>query len=115
MGEVKPWQIVVLVAAVVAVSASIYFSMGDGEVRVDNHIRMVDTSTGELFNIRVGRGGATIPGKNPRTGLVTLMPVDERDGQWFIRERYLGALQAIEGDKSAVVDVKTGQVRISGK
>jgi hypothetical protein len=116
MGDVKPWQIVVLVSAVVMLAASVYFSMGDGDVRVDSHIRMMDAATGELFSIRVGKGGATIPGKNPKTGEKTLMPVEEREpGQWFIRERYLGALTEIQGDKSAVVDPKTGRVRVSGK
>jgi hypothetical protein len=111
MGDIKPWQIVVLVAAVVVVGASVYFSLGDGDVRVDSHVQMVDTSSGELIRVRVGKGGATIPGKNPQTGQMTLMPVEERDGQWFIRERYLSALQFIEGDKAAVIDAGTGQVR----
>lgn len=115
MGDVKPWQIVVLVAAVVALGASAYFSLGRGE-RLDlaSSLRMVDVNTGELFTLKIGKGpnSATIPGKNPKTGAVTLLPVEERDGRYYLIERYMPAIGQIEGKHEAVADKKTGEVRV---
>jgi hypothetical protein len=50
MGNVKPWQIVVLVVAVVAVGASAYLSFsGKESVQFANEITMVDVNTSEPF------------------------------------------------------------------
>lgn len=113
MGDVKPWQIVVLVAAVVIVGSSLYLSFGRGpKLELADSVRMVDVNTGELFNLRIGKGGATIPGTNPKTRTLTLLPVVEREGKWYLAERYLPAMQNLEGKHEAVVDAKSGEVRV---
>jgi hypothetical protein len=83
MGDVKPWQIVVIVAAiVVAVTSFLVF----------------------------GRGGTMIPGQNPKSSEWTLMPVEDRDGKLFVSERYLNALKSIPGEHAAI-DASTGEVK----
>jgi len=113
MGDTKPWQIVVLVAAVVAVGSSLYFSLARGEkLDLATSIQMVDVNSGELYRLKIGKGGASIPGTNPSTKSVTLLPVEERDGKWYLRERYLSSLKNLEGKHEAVADAKTGEIRV---
>jgi hypothetical protein len=110
MGDVKPWQIVVIVAAIV-VAATSFLVFGRGEkLDLDNSLRMVDVRTGEVFSLKAGRGGTMIPGQNPKSSEWTLMPVEDRDGKLFVSERYLNALKSIPGEHAAI-DASTGEVK----
>jgi hypothetical protein len=116
MGQVKPWQVVVLVAALVALGVSVYFTMFSGpRLELADSVRMADVNSGELFRLKIGPGGAMIPGTNPKTKAVSLLPIEERDGKWFISERYLSALKGLEGEHKAVLDAKTGEIRVQAK
>lgn len=119
MGQIKPWQIVVMVLAVVAVVASAYFTFtGDDQVKFADEILMVDVNTGDLFAFPVGRRQVVIaPETNPQTGTKTLLSVykDER-GRWIVDGRELGAhLPNIPGDHKAIVDRKSGEVRVNSE
>ncbi len=119
MGNVKPWQIVVMVIAVVAVAASAYFTFAKGEkVKFANEITMVDVNTGDLFAFPVGRRQAVVPPeKNPETGKRTLLSVDkDASGKWIIPGREIAAfLPTIEGEHKAITDAKSGEVRVNNE
>lgn len=117
MGQIKPWQIVVMVLAIVAVGASAYFTFsGTSEVKFADEILMVDVNTGDLFAFPVGRRKVVIaPETNPETGTRSLLSVykDER-GRWLVDGRELGAhLSNIPGDHNAIVDRRSGEVRVN--
>jgi hypothetical protein len=119
MGNVKPWQIVVMVIAVVAVAASAYFSFsGKSDVKFASEITMVDVNTGDLFAFPVSRRQVVIPPEaNPDTGKKTLLRVNKNAaGKWVLDGREVSAiLPTIEGDHKAVIDRKTGEVRVTNE
>ncbi len=117
MGNVKPWQIVLLVVAVVAVATSAYFSMsGEPNIQAKTSVLMFDVNTGDSQEMGFGKGGAAYPGINPKTKTLSMLPIQQReDGKWYLIERYASALKNIEGSKAAVIDQKTGEVRHSNK
>jgi hypothetical protein len=109
VGKFKPWQIVVVVAAVVAVGISVLrLAVRESSPHLADSVRMVDVNTGDLFDMQVGR--TMIPAKNPRTGTYSLLPVERRDGEMVLSERYRVALKGIEGSHGAV-EASTGKVR----
>jgi hypothetical protein len=118
MGDVKPWQIVVLVVATVALGASLFFTFGRSGPRVQlaSTMIMADVTTGELFEFSIsGRRGMTVPGLNPDSGRFLLLPVERNDsGGWVINERARGLLSDLEAEPAAV-DRKTGEVQVSGR
>lgn len=117
MGEVKRWQVAVLVVAGLILAGSIYFSIGRGEgsVRLASTIIMVDVTTGDLFEYSIsGRRAVMVPERHPDTGKIVLIPVDrDENGRWVIGPRERNALGAIEGEPTAV-DRQTGEVSVSG-
>ncbi|MBL9030600.1 MAG: hypothetical protein JNM80_02700 [Phycisphaerae bacterium] len=115
---VKPWQIVVLVAALVVGGASAYYMFGSREqVNFAGEVLLVDVTTGDLFSYPVGgKRGIMIPAKNPETGKVALLSVDKSpEGKWIVGPRDLPALKQIEGEPKALVDRRTGEVRVSSE
>ena len=119
MQGVKPWQIVILVLGVVGAAFSIFYSTrGDGQVELASSVTLVDINTGELFEVPLDSGRAVMPPvKNPKTGLDSLFPVDsDGAGGWKLNERYLGSLDKMTTVKpDAMVDRKTGQMKVSGE
>jgi hypothetical protein len=113
VSKAKPWQIVVVVAAVVAAGITIYrlVSSGDGP-RLASSMQMVDVNTGDLFTVEIGSPGAQIPGRNPKTQEYTLLPVEKNPEtqQLTVNARNLTTLPNIPGAHAAV-DPKSGQVR----
>lgn len=112
MGEAKPWQIVLIVVAFVGLAVSLYFTVlrSDG-ARVDDSITMADVNTGEVFHLPIGKGGANIPGKNPKTGEATLLPVKkDENGRWVLLPKFAGDIKAMPGNHAAV-NASTGEVR----
>jgi hypothetical protein len=102
MGQVKPWQAVLFAVAFVAIGLCVYWSLGRSDVKLADSLRMVDVNTGEEFYLPIGKGGATIPGRNPRTNEMTLMPVIAKDRVLRIPDRYFPALREIPGSHAAV-------------
>lgn len=118
MGEVKPWQIVVIVAAVAAVAVSAYFAFGRGvPVTMANQMTVVDITSGDLYTVELGpKKGMVIPGMNPKTGRATLFPVTKTEaGEWKVSSRDLGALRVAEGEPKALVDAKSGIVKVTSE
>ncbi len=99
MGSVRPWQIVLFAAALIALGFGLYMSLGgSGKVDRADNVYLVDTVTGDFFVFKVsGRGGVTVPAIHPDTGERTLYrtyPTD--DDQWELDARDLGQLEMIE-------------------
>jgi hypothetical protein len=110
MGKAKPWQIALFIAAIAAMGLSFYYSFGGSGVKMVSSLRMADVNTGEIFYLPIGKGGAMIPGRNPKTQDMTLLPVADKDGTWQIEARYYAAIKTIPGTHAAV-DATTHEVK----
>jgi hypothetical protein len=113
LSKAKPWQIVLVVAAVVAVGITVYrlISPGGGP-RLASSMQMVDVNTGELFTLQIGSPGAQVPGRNPKTQAYTLLPVETnpQTQKLEVNGHNRQALANIPGEHPAV-DGTTGEVR----
>lgn len=118
--KAKPWQIVVValggVAALGAVGYYMFFA-GDGAVKLASDVTLVDVNTGELFTFDVGGGKAlVIPEDNPKTGKRNLLAAEKTaEGKWALTRRAMGQLGSVEQDATAVVDKKTGELKVASE
>jgi hypothetical protein len=113
MSGVKPWHIGLLVVSLVALGLSLYFSLsGDGVEMADSMV-LVDLETGELVVAPLPKGKAVSPpALNPQTKRRTLFPAIEKDGKWYVRERYLPYVKEfVPNPENVLVDSKTGEVK----
>lgn len=112
MGTAKPWHIVVIVAAVVAMAASLYLTFGgDDGPEMTNRLVLVDVATGELFTVTLpGSKAILVPANHPDTGKPTLVPVDRREGRWVISRRHLEAVRGLP--EKGALNEETGEVRV---
>jgi hypothetical protein len=114
MGNAKPWQIVLMVVAVVAVAVSMYLTTSgtDEKPAMVEDVTMVDVTTGELFVFNVSGGRSiSVPGVHPTSKKRSLLPVmKDESGQWIVSARDLSALSATEGEPTAITDRRTGRV-----
>jgi hypothetical protein len=118
MGQVKPWQIVLIVAALAAAGTSAYLTLSGGSpVPLDEQVLLVDVTNGDLFAFSTAGHRAVVPpAKNPETGKVALFQVYKNEaGDWMVSGRQLGALALVEGEPKALLDRKTGKVRVSSE
>ncbi len=112
MGSAKPWQIILFVLALLALSGGLFLSCRGG-VNLADSVLMVDVKTGDRFRFDTsGRKATGIPGKHPDTGERTLIPIVKRDGAWYLADHYRSALDQIEGENAAV-DMLSYEIRIS--
>jgi hypothetical protein len=86
-------------------------------VKLATEVTMVDHTPGDLFAFSIsGHKAVTTPGKNPDTGKLTLMFVDkDQSGHWIVGQRDLVALPRIEGEPKALIDRKTGEVKVTSE
>ena len=115
MGNIKPWQIVVMVLAVLALVGSLVYSCsGDNDTTVTQAdvVRMVDIETGQLIQASYpAKAPVMFPATNPETGKVALYPVREIEGKWRLDMRYMSRIRSHQGLKDGlIVDGKTGEV-----
>ncbi len=118
-GGFKWWHGVVFAAAVAALAWGAYSTFGGANdaPRLATDLLFVDVTTGDLFTFDVSGGRAVgVPGTNPDTGNATLLGVEKRDdGRWYIRSRHLPALAGFKDGAGAVLDHKTGEVRLKSE
>jgi hypothetical protein len=91
MGEVKPWQIAVIVVGLIVMVGGVAYSCRSSE-RVDfaTSIIMVDVTTGELIASPLPANKTVqFPAVNPGTKFATFYPAEQKDGQWFVSSMYL--------------------------
>ena len=118
MSQVKPWQIVLIIVAVAAAGTSAYLTLSGGsEIQTDDHVLLVDITSGELFSFPTGGHKAIVtPAKNPGTGKVALFRVFKNNaGDWTVSSRDLSALPMVEGEPKALLDRKSGHVNITNE
>lgn len=118
MEQVRPWQMIVVIAGALALSASIVYQCqfaGD-RVEIADTVTLVDVKSGELIRTNKPSGRAmTFPVKNPATGTAMLFPVTQKDGKWFVEDLFMDqALKAVGKEDSALLDLKSGEVRTAG-
>jgi hypothetical protein len=113
-GSAKPWQIVVIAAAVVAVGVMLFYTLRSGDsIPHASDVLMVDVTTGDLYRVSLSsRKVLGTPERNPDSGKLTLFKVNKsEDGRWTVLRRDLGALSLVEGDPKAL-DRQSGEVKI---
>ncbi len=113
MGDVKPWQIVVIVGAFLGAGVLLWLTLNRGpDIRIADAMLMVDVRTGELFEVSRKPRPPTIPAPNPGTKELTLLPVEKgEDGTWRVMGRYLDNVEALKPSTEVLVDRDTGEVR----
>ena len=117
MGTVKPWQIVVMVLAVVAVVGSAFYSCKSTDttkvVQADS-VTLVDIKTGALFEAKFPeRRPVSWPAKNPDSGEATLYPAYQKDNAWFVTGRVLADVRRDTNlNKQILADEKSGQLKL---
>jgi len=113
MERIKPWQIVLMVVAVLVLGFSVWKQMSKPSVDLPNSVVVVDVSTGDLYRMKLGkRNGAYFPERNPETGKLNLMPIEKNEqDEWYIVRHVMPALADIDG-KNNVVDASSGKVTV---
>ena len=119
MGELRPWQIAVMVLAVVVLSGSILWQCNDQSKVIDlaNHVTVADVVTGDLFDAPLPSGKAVVyPAKNPETGQVSVFPVASEAGQWQVPSRFRPQVREFVGKRSdtAIEDLDLCIVKTKG-
>ena len=81
MDNVKPWQIVLMVLAVLAIGFTTWRLIGgSGHVPKTSGYMTVDIYSGQLYDVRKGKAkGVPLPAKNPDTGKRSLYPAYQID------------------------------------
>jgi len=81
MDNIKPWQIILFVAAIGALGFSVWQFAFSSDVPKTEGYLTVDIMTGQLYEVRKGKArGVPLPAKHPETGDRTLYPVNLIDG-----------------------------------
>ena len=116
MQQLKPWQIVLFVLAIAALSFGIFKSCSGQNLDLANSIVMVDVETGELFSFDIGgKRGVGVPNFNPDSGKLSLLPVTKDEtGTWRLTDRAKPIVKDLEVKASAIVDIDTGEVTTVG-
>lgn len=73
----------------------------------------VDVTSGEIVVFNHG-GTVVLPRENPKTGERTLVPVEQRDGAYYVVQRRAGVLAQLS-EKNKFVDAQTLRVRAQGE
>lgn len=114
----KPWHIVLFVVAVGGLIAGIFMSSSGNTPDMAKRILMVDLASGELFEVDTSDKGVILPARNPDTNRATLMPAQkEPDGTWRVHPMYYRKelRTEMEGPLDALVNVETGQVKVTSE
>lgn len=82
------WKLIVAVVLLLG-AAGVWWYYNAGQSGIPDSIRYVDIATGEFVWIRRSQTPSVLPGKNPRSGEHTLLPVTTgEDGHLYVSERH---------------------------
>lgn len=96
---------VILLAAV-----GVFFVVGQGDDTFPTNVNFVCVETGKQFDLKSNEY-SRMPADNPDTGRRTLLPVTERDGKYYVSERYSASLMRDDlKELNKFVDVRTLEV-----
>ncbi len=110
MGEIKPWQAVLFVVAILVVGAGVvWMLLGGDNIRTPDRIYMIDVGTGELYYADVsGRRGIAIPALHPETRERTLVPIiEDEEGAWRVKDVYAPAIEAMGVTPTSTIDTSS--------
>lgn len=114
----KGVQIGIVIAAVLLLSGSLWWTFFRGSSPVADEFLLIDVQTGDVFRMSDGRGIAT-PARHPETKEARLVRVtrDEESGDWVVPERRRSAVSdlAARGVDVRAVDRQTGKVLVEIK
>lgn len=95
MGSVKPWQILLFIAAIGSLAFAAWNVLGGEKVRLSTTFHMVDVTTGELW-VADGAKRVSIPARHPESDRYLLLVVTEdEDGNWRLG-RSMDSVQALD-------------------
>lgn len=106
MSDIKPWQIVLIVAAIIVLAFTGLRVLGGERVQDGPSGYMtVDVLTGQLYLLKKGKArGMILPAKNPDTNERTLYPVDETEsGAWELDKGYAEFMPEDLQEKSTIL------------
>lgn len=114
MGEVKPWQVILIVASFLVLAGSVWFfgfRPTDDSRLMANSLVLIDVESGQLYEFDLkGRRGVIIPERHPESGKLSLIPVfQDEAGAWVVGERDISSIGLVEVPVSAV-DPRSGKV-----
>lgn len=107
MDNIKPWQIILLVAAVAVLGFSVVrYGLGSNPAdELASSLTLVDVETGQLYTASIkGPRSLLIPAPRPDSQDTALIPVFEEDGNWYLFERYRQAVNDVTVPTTAVTD-----------
>ena len=106
MGEIKPWQMIVIALAVIVLAFSAWRFMGGQGLDQPDGLMTVDVMTGQLYDVDRGRAvGIVLPVRHPETNEPTLFPVEQdSSGDWVLVPRYVPSLTDEMIESSSFID-----------
>jgi len=113
----KPWQIVLIVVALLALVASISYQIFNSDtVTQSTSLTLIDYKTGELFASDIPTGkSAFLPATNPGTKEDTLVPVVKRDGKFYVAEKYVNYARSLSAKSGASIFADTESALVTPK
>lgn len=113
MQQVRPWHIVLFVAAAGALAFLGYQILrGDG-IDVAHELLVADIATGEIYEIDTNGRGIALPARHPDTGERTLYPIFRGEGgEWMLESRALAAISERNIETGTVIDKETGAITV---
>lgn len=116
MEGVRPWHIVLFVAAAIALGLGLFWQLGSGdEIEKATTVVIVDVATGDLYECdRPSGGGLLFPLKNPETQKALMLPAEREGEVWKVSSRYLPLAVSLAEKESGEVALNkaTGQVKV---
>jgi hypothetical protein len=114
MGDVKPWQVILIAASLVVLGGSIWFFglRSTGETRLmANALVLIDVESGQLYEFDLkGRKGVIVPERHPVSGKLSLIPVyQDEAGAWIVGDRDRSSIGLVEVPVLAI-DPQSGEV-----
>lgn len=101
MGSLKPWQLVLLIAAVVVLFVSLWISLSGEKVKSASSFYMIDVMTGEVYKANIsGRRSVMVPAKSPETMVRSIVPIlQTEEDTWIVEEKFRGLAEQIIADE----------------
>jgi len=119
MNGAKPWQIALLVAALLSVIVTtVYSCRYSDDLGLSKELPMIDVFSGDRFVVKIPKSGSmNIPAQNPATKESTLLPYyqDKETGTWKLSERVAGSWVKTKNSPDLMFDPKTLVVKPSDK
>lgn len=112
MGSIKPWQVVLFIAAVASLAFAAWNAMSGPKVELATRTYLVDIATGELYLLELEGRGISIPAKHPETGKYSMLSVIREEDGSFHLGRSLSALESCDVKPGVSIDLNSGAIEV---